>query len=209
MLLVLRIVEGWIVAAPTKQARTPFRRHEFLVVGDGDDRRPSRSSSSPLHQLHMSVGPPRKKYRDENNFDDGYFEEECTDEEECELDWDAMPDEPEEELQNTDKARTNLEMMWGLSEAAEDCDIDHPDTCGSEPCEDCSGRGVRSCRFCQGSGKLGFMRQKYEEEETPSIPSFMACPICEDGVEVCSSCRGTGWVAGWTTLGQPHHSSPI
>ena len=27
---------------------------------------------------------------------------------------------------------------------------------------------------------------------------FQRCPICHEGHEVCTSCRGTGWIADWT-----------
>jgi len=167
-------------------------------------------------------------------------DEECADEEECEIDWDSMPgmgganDDDENENENieapspgqqeeaeaagTESARVRLEMMWGLKEAEEDCLVDMPETCGSEPCEDCRGRGVVKCRFCNGSAVIGFMRQRpveLEEQEQSVVggreqqqrapqmqetPSFMSCTICREGHEVCTKCRGTGWIAGWATL---------
>lgn len=140
-------------------------------------------------------------------------EEECGEEEACEIDWDNMPgfeEEQQEEAQVaeqelTDHQRLRLEMMWGVAQAAEDCDIEHPDTCGSQPCQDCHGRGQRECRFCHGRGTLMWMRTADDGDihavECASSAKVEPCRICQTlGVETCSKCKGTGWVAEWTML---------
>jgi hypothetical protein len=159
-------------------------------------------------------------------------DEECGDEEECEIDWSQMPGWGEEEKEAVvpTSARTRLEMQWQLSEAAEDCNIEVPVTCGSEPCQDCAGRGVAPCRFCRGSAVLYLRRppaissvtyapwsivERSSSTTTRSsttsavdddvVHDFCPCTVCKQGVEVCRSCRGTGWIAEWTNLQEPAH----
>jgi DnaJ-class molecular chaperone len=85
-------------------------------------------------------------------------------------------------------ARLRLEMHWGVEEAAKDCLVEDPSTCGSDECASCLGKGHKSCRFCRGTGQV-YMGNH-----------FMGCPICDHGLEECTSCRGTGWIAEWTQL---------
>ena len=122
-------------------------------------------------------------------------------------------------------ARLRLEMHWNLEEAKQDqeCIVEDPSTCNAEECPDCNGEGETICRFCRGTAQMyvGSMAnrhnradkfnnnpllQRREEpppaaaatNDTSSEGSFQACPICQEGHEVCTSCRGTGWVADWT-----------
>ena len=104
-----------------------------------------------------------------------------------------------------ESSRLRLEMMWQLHDAAEDCEVDHPQTCGSQPCETCRGRGTLPCRFCKGDRILGFTRTApttvgAAASSGSTTEAFYACTICTHGVEACGACRGTGWVAEWTTL---------
>lgn len=121
-------------------------------------------------------------------------EEDCDENSECEIDWDAMP--TAEEIGSAAAMRKRLEMSWQLDEAKEDCDVDQPQSCGSEPCKDCTGKGWKTCRFCRGT-KMLFM--------PGSDPTFSECKICREGRECCRSCQGTGWVAGWTQLQETAH----
>jgi hypothetical protein len=124
------------------------------------------------------------------------YEDDCPEDGECEIDWDKMPgfedDEEEEEAEekeaDSSSARRRMEMHWGMTEAAEDCDIEAPVTCGSDPCQDCRGRGVKSCRFCNGKMVLTWST------------NLAKCSICQHGTEVCPTCRGSGWVADWTNF---------
>ncbi|GAX27196.1 hypothetical protein FisN_13Lu285 [Fistulifera solaris] len=119
-------------------------------------------------------------------------DEDCDEDGECEIDWDAMP--TAAEIGQAAAMRKRLEMSWQLEEAKEDCNVDQPQSCGSEPCQDCSGKGWKTCRFCRGT-KLLFM---------PGA-DICQCKICHKGRESCRSCQGTGWVAGWTQLQETAH----
>lgn len=91
-------------------------------------------------------------------------------------------------VSKVDQLRLRLEMQWQMTEAQEECDVYRPESCGSEPCPDCKGKGVTPCRFCRGTTVLWLGS------------SFTACPVCKQGYETCRSCQGTGWVAEWTQL---------
>lgn len=120
-------------------------------------------------------------------------------------------------------ARLRLEMHWNLEEAKQDqeCIVEDPSTCNAEECPDCNGEGEIVCRFCRGTAQMyvGSMANRHrvdkfnhnpllQRTETPPSSSssssdtdggsFQRCPICQEGHEVCTSCRGTGWVADWT-----------
>jgi hypothetical protein len=151
-------------------------------------------------------------------------EDECYDL--CDIDWDLMPqfeeDEAatsgqqsdasaslhetleEEDVENDEKEvfdaatknRLRLELQWQLWKNEENCDVTvDVSTCG-DYCKDCDGRGWQLCRFCHGNG-LVLMDSKALE-----------CLVCSRaqknrdlvGTEKCKSCRGTGWIASWTTL---------
>jgi hypothetical protein len=99
--------------------------------------------------------------------------------------------------------RLRMEMQWQMTEAAVDCDVDNPSTCGSDPCQDCNGRGRIECRFCRGTTVL-WMRQpggvRGDGDNNNDTSSFSACNICQKGTEICRSCQGSGWVSGWAKL---------
>ena len=128
-------------------------------------------------------------------------------------------------------ARLRLEMHWNLEEAKEDqeCIVEDPSTCNADECPDCNGEGETICRFCRGTAQMyvGSMANRHNRadkfnnnpllhKEEPVAPpssssdttnegSFQVCPICQEGHEVCTSCRGTGWVADWA---QPDNLMP-
>lgn len=129
-----------------------------------------------------------------SNEDDNDNDEDCDEEGECEIDWDAMP--TAAEIGSAASMRKRLEMSWQMEEAKEDCDVDMPQSCGSEPCQDCAGKGWKTCRFCRGTQML-FMAD--------ADAKFSECKICQQGMECCRSCQGTGWVAGWTQLQETAH----
>jgi hypothetical protein len=124
---------------------------------------------------------------------------ECPDEEQCEIDWDAMPAFEEVEASDKEdavidansfaaqafeslgKSAVRLEVTWQIDE----CQTDE-DRC-EDFCEDCAGSGIRYCRFCRGTGVTSLGEE------------IRACLICKKGREECSSCRGTGHIAPWAT----------
>lgn len=183
---------------------------------------------------HISMG----RLPDENAsypLDDG-----CEDEDECDIDWDAMPGwieetedgEVEAVVYDTNKQeagpsveqrRLHMEMQWQLDDAKDECVVEQPETCGSEKCTDCHGRGWNDCRFCHGTAvlRLDKTARDMAQEAAPQtmgealslgattarkhfiLPSsFSACKICQQGVEMCRTCQGSGWVAAWTQLPQ-------
>jgi hypothetical protein len=108
-----------------------------------------------------------------------------------------------------------LEMMWQQREAASECDVYEPVTCGGHVCLTCSGSGTSSCRFCRGT-KFLYLPITHDHSVThlddtlpqvtkPSTSSsqpFVSCSICHaSGVETCRSCQGSGWIADWTQMG--------
>jgi hypothetical protein len=98
--------------------------------------------------------------------------------------------------------RLRMEMQWQMTEAAVECDVYIPSTCGSDPCQDCNGQGFNECRFCRGTTVL-WMRQPggaSEGNNNNDESSFTACKICQQGTERCRSCQGSGWVSGWAKL---------
>jgi hypothetical protein len=151
----------------------------------GDDDIPEETASS------MRLGLERQW---QNNNKEDEEEEECADGEACEIDWDAMPGNPSEGSVSSN-ARLGLEMQWQLSDAVEDCDVDLPQSCGSEPCLDCRGKGWTVCRFCRGTNVLYL-----PATSARPFKDFVSCSICQKGTERCRSCKGTGWIAGWTQL---------
>jgi DnaJ-class molecular chaperone len=109
-----------------------------------------------------------------------------------------------EPARSVESTRLRLEMMWQLEEAAEDCEVERPETCGSRPCGRCRGRGANACRFCSGRQVLGFRR---ERPDGTTQPALYGCTVCDRGFEACDACRGTGWVAEWALL-TPGTSTP-
>ena len=93
-------------------------------------------------------------------------------------------------------ARLSLEMHWSLEETKEDCLVEDPSTCGSEQCSQCLGTGQSVCRFCRGT-----MQNYYNG-------AFTKCPVCDNGTEVCKPCRGSGWIAEWTQMGNDGELKP-
>mmetsp|Transcript_1602 Transcript_1602/g.2203 ORF Transcript_1602/g.2203 Transcript_1602/m.2203 type:complete len:179 (+) Transcript_1602:278-814(+) len=96
----------------------------------------------------------------------------------------------EETTSEVDRHRLRLQMNWELKQTQEDCDVDDVTSCGAM-CNECMGSGVTKCRFCMGS--------KYVI--LPERGQKLDCPVCDQsGNEVCSQCRGSGWLAKWTEL---------
>ena len=190
------------------------------------------SYRSPLKSANENAGP--------NLSDD---EDDCGDE--CEIDWDEMPsfddfedyEDDDDEVEavfypphgenpakgpSVAQRRLHMEMQWQLTEAQDECVVEKPETCGSDECESCSGKGWNDCRFCHGTTVLrmdkSFMMPAAEEEPTTMasalsgasatttrkkfiLPSsFSACKICSQGIEMCRPCQGSGWVASWTQI---------
>jgi hypothetical protein len=107
-----------------------------------------------------------------------------------------------------------LEMIWQQREAASECDVYEPVTCGGHVCPTCAGSGTSNCRFCRGTKFLylpithdhsaahldDFPPQVSKPSSSPQ--PFVSCSICHtSGVETCRSCQGSGWIADWTQMG--------
>jgi len=106
------------------------------------------------------------------------------------------------EQQTMEMMRRTLEMKWTLDEHQDDCVVDEPVTCGGEECSDCDTRGWNVCRFCSGRTFLHWGRPNGKH-------SFSSCNVCNQGVETCKSCSGTGWVAPWMTFPVVQNSAAI
>jgi hypothetical protein len=242
----------WVLSDPTGNMAEAWIPTQLATTAAYSTRR-SKSITVPFSRtcqglvigmrLHSSTtkGDSGKNDSSSNANDGGEEdEEECPDEEECEIDWSKMPggddsvEEPEQaqasdnstnhEEQGTETTakiqndkqieeehdddelvpnplgptqvrslRLRLEMQWQMTDAAENCDVYHPATCGSDPCPDCKGRGWNECRFCLGTTVL-WMRQPND------MSSFTTCSICQQGTETCKSCQGSGWISGWAKL---------
>jgi hypothetical protein len=246
-------VEAWIptrlatirtsASATRRSTTTPFfRTGESAVIGMQLHSSTSKEDSG---KNEISSG----NANDDSEDDD--YDEECPDEEECEIDWSKMPsgdEEPEpaqasasstshgkqgnestakiqndnDQIEENDdddddgdehvpnplapvhvrNLRLRMEMQWQMTEAAVECDVYNPPTCGSDPCQDCNGQGFNECRFCRGTTVL-WMRQPpggSEGDNNKDKSSFTTCNICQQGTETCRSCQGSGWVSGWARL---------
>lgn len=88
------------------------------------------------------------------------------------------------------QARRNLELRWALMASTDECDVQDMNSCGGM-CDRCSGEGVVDCRFCDGTGFLMVGSTLYRGGKV--------CPVCSGGLEECSGCKGSGWVAKWNS----------
>jgi DnaJ-class molecular chaperone len=147
------------------------------------------------------------------------------------------PPQPMKSGPSVEQKRIHMEMQWQLTESADECVVEKPETCGSEKCPDCHGRGWSDCRFCHGTTVLRMdhvaaTTGTSHHAETGVVPpsstdpttmgdalisantatpttaiqkfilpsSFASCKICQQGVEVCRTCQGSGWIAAWTQI---------
>uniref|UniRef100_A0A7S1GPI2 DUF4110 domain-containing protein n=1 Tax=Cyclophora tenuis TaxID=216820 RepID=A0A7S1GPI2_CYCTE len=93
-----------------------------------------------------------------------------------------------------DVLRIRMQMAWEQWEDSDNCDVSGNggvSSCGTK-CKDCCGVGTKKCRFCSGATTISLAKGQVEVD----------CPVCQNGIETCRSCAGTGWVAGWTTLAE-------
>lgn len=63
---------------------------------------------------------------------------------------------------------------------------------GPSKCEPCNGSGEQTCRFCGGTHFLSGIGGETDALFYEGIGKD--CPVCQDGVEVCQECSGTGHV---------------
>jgi hypothetical protein len=180
---------------------------------------PTRTSSSLASHKEQRTPPPQ---------DDDDCGDECEidwdampswEEDESDEDTTATPATPE----GVARRRVQMEMQWQMQEASSECVVEEPQTCGSTPCPDCNAKGWSACRFCHGTAVLRIppsatSQTSYQQplglstaaptaatatrQQKFFLPpsQFCACKICQQGVETCKSCQGSGWIATWTQL---------
>lgn len=161
---------------------------------------------------------------DEDEEDDDEVEAVFYDDDDEEAFLDLLPPSPVKGP-SVEQRRLHMEMQWQLEEATQECQVEKPETCGSQECADCHGRGWNNCRFCHGTGILkldktaSWANNEQQEPTTMAgalasvsstrtaahkrfmLPSsFSVCKICAQGVESCRTCQGSGWVASWTQI---------
>ena len=146
----------------------------------------------------------------------------CPDEDECEIDWDKMPEfasddndePPQQQVQQPQEDESDVDLQprptyGSLAEASLDrgrvrlemnWQIEECETAqGSctDFCLECAGSGRQPCRFCRGTGVIVF-----------GTDDFRPCLICSHttavGQEDCSACRGTGQIAPWASTMNEH-----
>ena len=150
-------------------------------------------------------------------------DEECANEEECEINWDLMPsgdddDEEEDESESDSLAEdeaTNVGRMAttpvrvARDEVASEMvalqgsrvrlevnwQIDECKT-DHDSCED-------FCPECAGAGKMP-CRFCRGTNMLSLNNEFKPCPVCNQGKEICGPCRGTGKIAPWATTMDNH-----
>lgn len=68
----------------------------------------------------------------------------------------------------------------------------------SEPdkCASCEGSGGMTCRFCEGTSMMSAIGGDTDALFYEGIGKD--CPVCNDGVEACQKCAGTGFVFSWS-----------
>lgn len=67
---------------------------------------------------------------------------------------------------------------------------------GPDKCTTCQGGGEITCRFCGGTSMMSAIGGDTNTLFYEGIGKD--CPVCDDGVEVCNRCAGTGWVFSWS-----------
>ena len=67
---------------------------------------------------------------------------------------------------------------------------------GPDQCITCQGGGEITCRFCGGTSMMSAIGGDTNTLFYEGIGKD--CPVCDDGVEVCNRCAGTGWVFSWS-----------
>lgn len=65
---------------------------------------------------------------------------------------------PRKSKKSVEQVMRNIELRWHIDEHKDNCDIDDVSTC-SEACDECEGKGVMDCEFCNGTGWIDFGEQ--------------------------------------------------
>lgn len=109
-----------------------------------------------------------------------------------------------------ERARKNLEVQWQIDRTNEECDLDEvredpgaAAECGSDVCSTCHGHGTVPCRFCRGTGVMWLSPSSSTtggDGQGGADSSFPPCPVCQQGMETCRDCKGSGRIAKWTRV---------
>jgi hypothetical protein len=67
---------------------------------------------------------------------------------------------------------------------------------GPDKCLSCQSEGVMICRFCGGTSMMSAIGGETDTLFYDGIGKD--CPVCDDGLEACNKCAGTGWVFSWS-----------
>lgn len=67
---------------------------------------------------------------------------------------------------------------------------------GLDKCKTCHGSGEQTCRFCGGTDFLSAIGGETDALFTEGIGKD--CPVCNDGIESCNKCAGTGSIFTWS-----------
>jgi len=77
---------------------------------------------------------------------------------------------------------------------------------GEDKCKPCNGSGGMTCRFCGTTDFVSAIGGVTDALSSEGIGK--TCPVCEDGIEVCHTCAGTGQILfSWKR--DMHHTNSL
>ena len=148
-------------------------------------------------------------------FFDDESDPDCPEEDECEIDWGAMPafEDEDEGDENEEKETTNHVEKHLIGDETDELEpqeayvrqversVDKSRTIlemnwqiencivdedsCTDFCSECAGSGKTWCNFCRGTGMIVFGKE------------FRPCLLCVEGRIDCSTCAGTGKISSW------------
>ena len=82
------------------------------------------------------------------------------------------------------KEKSKSKALWWVDEE------------GLDTCKTCNGSGKCTCRFCGGTTFLSGVGGDTDALFVEGIGKD--CPVCDDGLETCHECAGTGYIFSWS-----------